>query len=86
MSLLDRLVVTPSLNLSLEILKVSIILSSAHHRILHGNRHVVFARDDSDVDGAHAVHLESELTRSGDDRLGSRLPLPLLELSVVQSV
>ena len=86
MSLLDRLVVTLSQSLSRDTKCLSIILSSPHHRILHGDRHVVFARDDSDVDGAHAVHLESELTRSGDDRLGSRLPLPLLELSVVQSV
>ena len=75
-----------SISLSRDTKSLAIILSSAHHRILHGDRDVVFARDDSDADGAHAVHLESELTRSGDDRLGSRLPLPLLQLSVVQSV
>ena len=90
MSLLYRLVVTQSQHsqsLSGDTKSLNnIILSSPHHRILHGDRDVVFARDDSDADGAHAVHLESELTRSGDDRLGARLPITLLQLSVVQSV
>ena len=68
MSLLDRLVTPqdPAASQSLQSLH-NIVPTLTHHRVLHGDSHVVFAGDDFDADGAHAVHLEPELTRSRDD-------------------
>ena len=70
MSLLDRLVTPqdPAASQSQRIQSLHNIVSTlTHHRVLHGDSHVVFAGDDFDADGAHAVHLEPELTRSRDD-------------------
>ena len=73
MSLLDRLV-TPQQHRCLSISEdtkslhnIVTSISLTHHRILHGDSHIVLAGDDFDADGTHAVHLELELTRSGDD-------------------
>ena len=75
MSLLDRLVTPPQrprcLSISEDTKSLHNIVTSnsliTHHRILHGDSHIVLAGDDPDADGTHAVHLELELTRSGDD-------------------